>query len=192
MQTTSLDELRSRHLVETSWLAQHLADPSVRVVDLRGYVRTETEPDGRQSAEYLGAYDEYAAGHIPGAIYIDWTRDIVDLMDSVPAQVAPPEKVAALFGAAGIGDDTLVVAYDNHPASQFATRLWWVLRYYGHDAVQVLNGGLKKWLAEGRPLASADAGPETSHGAPAVFTSVPHPELRVTAEQVLPQLHAHS
>jgi thiosulfate/3-mercaptopyruvate sulfurtransferase len=171
---------RSTHLVETDWLAAHLEDPGVRVVDMRGYVRTRTAEDGVQTAEYAGARSEYALAHIPGAVYLNWTTDIVDLDDSVPAQVAPPEKLAAVFGTAGIGDDTLVVAYDNHPASQFATRLWWVLQLMGHEAVRVLNGGLRRWTAEGRALS---AGPPAVQ--PRVFTPRPRPELRAVAEEVL-------
>jgi thiosulfate/3-mercaptopyruvate sulfurtransferase len=174
-----LKTLREMHLVSAGWLAQCLDNPAVRIVDMRGFVRTSTSPDGVQTAEYFGAREEYARAHIPGAVYLDWTTDIVDLDDPIPAQVAPPEKIALALGAAGIGNDTLVVAYDDHPASQFATRLWWVLRYYGLDTVRVLDGGWSKWVAEARPTTS---GIETPR--PAVFTPRPRPELRMTAEQV--------
>src|SRR6059058_2878506 len=103
-------------LAETGWLAAHLDDPQVRVVDMRGYVRTVDLGDGRQVSTYAGAADDYAAGHIPNAIYLDWTRDIVDPDDPVPVQVAPPERFAAELGRRGIGDDHLIVAYDEHPA----------------------------------------------------------------------------
>ena len=173
---------RSRFLVETSWLEEHLNEPRIRIVDMRGYVRT-VEQDGVQQAEYVGARDEYEQGHIPGAIYIDWSRDIVDPHDAVEAQVAPPERFAALMSSLGIGDQHLVVAYDAHPASQFATRLWWALRYYGHDDVVVLNGGLPKWVREQRPLtADVPAYPT------ATFTPHVHPELRATAREVLSAL----
>src|SRR5260370_41136594 len=141
---------RSRFLAETSWLAAHLDDPSLRVVDMRGYVRT-TERDGIQHAEYVGAREEYEQAHIPGAVYIDWTRDIVDLTDPVEAQVAPPQHFAEAMQRLGIGDEHLVVAYDAHPASQFATRLWWALNYYGHDRVVVLNGGPPQWQRQNPP-----------------------------------------
>ena len=170
---------RSRFLVETSWLAEHLHDPHLRVVDMRGYVRT-VERDGVQDASYVGARDEYEQAHIPGAVYIDWTRDIVDPDDPVEAQVAPPEQFAEVMERLGIGDEHLVVAYDAHPASQFATRLWWTLNYYGHDQVVVLNGGLAKWQRESLPL--TDAIPVYP---PATFTPVVRPELRATAEEVL-------
>jgi len=173
---------RNRFLVETSWLAEHLNDPHIRVVDMRGYVRT-VEHDGVQEATYAGARDEYERGHIPGALYIDWSSDIVDPDETVKAQIAPPERFARLMEQLGIGDQHLVVAYDAHPASQFATRLWWALNYYGHDRVMVLNGGLPKWQRENRLL--VDTVPSY---APATFTPVVQPQLRATAEDVLATL----
>jgi thiosulfate/3-mercaptopyruvate sulfurtransferase len=173
---------RSHFLVETDWLAEHLNDPALRIVDMRGYVRTQ-EQNGVQVAEYVGARDEYEQGHIPGALYIDWTRDIVDLNDPVEAQIAPPERFAEVMSALGIGDENLVVAYDAHPASQFATRLWWALRYYGHELVAVLNGGLRKWEREHRPL--TDVIPSYP---PATFTPRVQPQLRATASDVLHML----
>jgi thiosulfate/3-mercaptopyruvate sulfurtransferase len=170
---------RSRFLVETSWLAEHLHEQHLRVVDMRGYVRT-VESDGVQEASYVGAREEYEKAHIPGAVYIDWTSDIIDPEDPIEAQVAPAERFAEVMGRLGIGDQQLVVAYDAHPASQFATRLWWALKYYGHEQVVVLNGGFPKWQRENLPL--TDAIPVYP---PAIFTPVVRPELRATAEDVL-------
>ncbi len=170
---------RGRFLVETTWLAEHLHDPHLRIVDMRGYVRT-VERDGVQEAQYVGARDEYEHAHIPGALYIDWSNDIVDPNDEVEAQIAPPERFAQVMERLGIGDQHLVVAYDAHPASQFATRIWWALQYYGHDQVVVLNGGLAKWQRENLPL--TDVIPVYP---PATFTPVVRPELRATAEDVL-------
>ena len=79
---------RSSFLVETTWLAEHLQDPDLRIVDMRGYVRT-VENDGIQEAHYEGARNEYEQSHIPGAVYIDWTRDMVDLDDTIKVQIAP-------------------------------------------------------------------------------------------------------
>jgi thiosulfate/3-mercaptopyruvate sulfurtransferase len=173
---------RNHFLVETSWLAEHLNDPHICIVDMRGYVRT-VEHDGVQDALYVGARDEYERGHIPGAVYIDWSSDIIDPNDSVEAQIAPPVRFAHLMEQLGIGDQHLVVAYDAHPASQFATRLWWALNYYGHDQVVVLNGGLPKWQRENRPMVETiPAYP------PATFTPVVQPQLRVTAQDILAML----
>ncbi len=178
---------REKLLIETAWLSEHLGDPNIRIVDMRGYVRTTPIGPGREEATYVGAAEDYAVGHIPGAVYIDWTKDIVDLTDPVPVQIAPPEKFAAKMGKMGIGDDTFVIAYDAHPAMQFSTRLWWALRYYGHDNAAILNGGFPKWQREGRPLTT-----EAPTYASATFTPQLHPELRATAEEVLAQLHTET
>ncbi|WP_207890419.1 sulfurtransferase [Rubrobacter taiwanensis] len=167
-------------LVSTEWLAKHLNDPEIRPVDMRGYVKLQNDPErGTQRAEYTGAREEYEKAHIPGAVYVDWTRDIVDPEDPVPVQVAPPERFAELMSSLGIGDGTLVVAYD-HKGDQFATRLWWALMYYGHDRVAVLDGGWNKWVSEGRPVTAA---PPDVH--PAAFTPHPRPGWRKTAGEVL-------
>ncbi len=178
-----MDRARHNFLVETSWLAEHLHDPQVRIVDMRGYVRM-VERDGVQDAEYIGAYKDYEQGHIPGAIYVDWTSDIVDPDNEVEAQIASPERFAEELGKRGIGDQHLVLAYDAHPASQFATRLWWALNYYGHERVVVLNGGFPKWQREQRPLETT-----ISSYPAATFTPRIQPQLRATAEEVLNSLN---
>ncbi|SRR5258708_1664627 len=174
---------RKHFLVETDWLAEHLHDPNLRIVDMRGYVRTVLRDDV-QEALYVGAPDEYEQEHIPGALYIDWTSDIVDLDDPIEAQIAPPDKFARAMERLGIGDQHLVVAYDTHPASQFATRLWWALRYYGHRDVVVLNGGLPKWQRENLPLTAEI--PLYPH---AKFTPVVQSAMRATAQDVLAALN---
>ena len=166
-------------LVTTAWLEEHLDDPALRVVDIRGYVKKRDLGGGRQEAEYLAARDEYDEAHIPKAVYVDWTRDITDPEDPVPVQIAPPGRFAELMSSLGIGDSTHVVVYD-HAGGQFATRLWWALTYYGHDEVSVLDGGWKKWTAEGRPTTSAV--PKTE---PAAFTPRPRGGWRREAQDVL-------
>src|SRR5215218_3531533 len=95
-------------LVTTDWLAAHLDEVNLRVVDIRGYVKKTDLGGGRQKAEYLAAREEYDAAHIPGAVYVDWTSDITDPDDPVPAQVAPPRRFAESMGSLGIGDDASV------------------------------------------------------------------------------------
>jgi len=166
-------------LAQTEWLAEHLDDPTLRIVDIRGYVKKRDLGNGGQEADYLPARDEYDEAHLPGAVYVDWTRDIADPDDTVPVQIAPPDRFAALMGSLGIGDGTHVVVYD-HAGGQFATRLWWALTYYGHDRVSVLDGGWRKWTAEGRPTTAEVPDPH-----PATFNPRPRPELRAEAEEVL-------
>lgn len=169
-------------LVTTDWLAAHLNDPDLRVVDMRGYVTTRPLAPGLDEATYRGAPEEYQAGHIPGSVYIDWTVDIIDPDDPVPAQIAGPERFAQAMAERGIGDATRVVAVD-HMGGQFATRLWWALTYYGHDNVAVLDGGMNRWVEEGHPVTT-----EPTIVTPAQFTPRVRPEWRATAEQVLARL----
>lgn len=159
--------------VSTEWLVEHLDEPKVRIVDIRGKVL----PPGNEP-RYLPKRDDYDLGHLPGAVFVDWTRDIVDPDDPVPCQIARPEAFATTMGAIGVGDDTLVVAYDDYDHI-FAGRLAWALRYYGHDAVRVLDGGWSRWLAEGRPTTTDRSAP-----APASFTPRARPALRRTADEV--------
>ena len=166
-------------LVTTDWLADHLEDEKVRVVDIRGYVKKTDLGEGRQRAEYLAAREEYDEAHVPGAVYVDWTRDITDPDDPVSVQVAPPERFAEVMGSLGIGDGTHVVVYD-HAGGQFATRLWWALTYYGHDRISVLDGGWKKWTAEDRPTTT-----EVPEPKPASFTPEPRAGWRTDAETLL-------
>jgi len=170
---------RGDPLVSTAWLAEHLDDPDLRVVDIRGYVDKETGPDGTQRAVYRGAPEEYEESHLPGAVFVDWTSDITDPEDPVPAQLAPPERFREAMQSRGIGDSARVVIYD-HTGGQFATRLWWALVYYGHDEAYVLDGGWRKWITDGRPVTGETPIPE-----PATFTPEPRPGWRASAEGVL-------
>ncbi len=146
---------RPELLAETEWLAEHLDDPGVRVVD----------------ADYPEAYTR---AHIPGAvglpdanIYLKTARGETFLMG--------PEPFAATMSALGIGDDTAVVVYDGR-SSLYAARLWWTLAYFGHPNVRVLNGGWHKWLLEGRPVTMAPPGGRPVAG-PGRFTPRVEPGL---------------
>ena len=169
-------------LVSTDWLEARLDDPGVRVVDVRGYVSTRPVGPGVEEATYRGAPEEYRAGHVPGAVYVDWTRDIIDPDDPVPVQVAPPARFAEALASRGIGDDTLVVAVD-HLGGQFATRLWWALTYYGHDRVAVLDGGWNRWVGEGRRVEAGELAPRRAD-----FHATPRPAWRATADEVLARI----
>ncbi len=175
----SSDSILTDYLVSTEWLAAHLDAESLRVVDIRGYVKATDLGGGLQSAEYVGAKDEYDLAHIPNASYIDWTTDIVDLMNHVKAQIAPPAAFAEAMASRGISNDSDVVIVD-HAGGHFATRLWWALGYYGHSRAAVLDGGFNKWAAEGRVL--TEIVPEFENG---TFHPVAHPEIRVEAEDVV-------
>lgn len=159
-------------LAETDWLAAHLTDPNLRIVDCRFYY------DGRVGR------DAYLAGHIPGAVYMAHPTDLSDPTATPPNLIPRPEQVAATMGRLGIGNDTLVVGYDDEGAHT-AARLWWVLAYYGHTRVKLLNGGIVKWLAEGRPIESGPVTPE-----PTIFRpGAPQREMRIRGDELNAELN---
>ena len=148
-------------LADTAWLAEHMGDPGMVIVEMG----TKAE--------------DFEAGHIPGAVRCP-SAQIKGTGEANPRLVAPRAEAKALFEALGIGDETLVVVYDRF-RNRDAARAWWVLGYYGHANVKVLNGGWKKWTADGRPA-------ETGPGAPAAtgvtFTPVAHPAAASTVEKL--------
>ena len=149
-------------LVRTAWLADHLDHPDVRVVDVRWRARYAA---GRG----ISADDEagYVAGHIPGAAFVGMVRDLADPQSDVPDRLVPPARFAQVMERLGIGNHTLVVAYDDMVLPLSAARLWWALSYYGHARVRVLDGGLRRWRAEGRPLSTEVPAATAGHVHPA-------------------------
>ncbi len=129
-----------RTLVSSQWLADHLKDPDLRILDASWYL-----PDaGRDPAR------EYRAGHIPGARFFD-IDEIADLRTDMPHMAPPPEKFISRLRAMGVGDGHQVVVYDGAGLLS-AARVWWMFRLMGKRDVAVLDGGLPKWRAEGREL----------------------------------------
>jgi thiosulfate/3-mercaptopyruvate sulfurtransferase len=171
-------------LVSAEWLGTHLGDPNIRVVDIRGAVRAIDTGNGRQVASYEALEGDYLSGHIPGAVFVDWTRDIVDSEAEVKVQIAPPQRFAEVMGRLGVGAETFVVAVDG-TGGHLATRLWWALRYYGHERVAVLDGGMAYWLANGFPM---EVGPVTV--APKEFFPAAQPAWISNADDVLALTHS--
>ena len=129
-------------LVDTGWLHEHLADSDLRVVDSTWYLPTV---DREGIADYRNA-------HIPGAVF--WDIDAICDPDSGLPHMLPDETVFAdHMGRLGISNDDHVVVYDNS-GMQTSPRVWWTLRAFGHRRVSVLDGGMRKWLAEDRPVAA--------------------------------------
>jgi thiosulfate/3-mercaptopyruvate sulfurtransferase len=130
-------------LVSTEWLAAHLDDSNLRVADVRWYL-FEKERTGKQ---------EYLKGHIPGAVFLDVDVDLAAPVGQGPGRHPLPraEAFAESVSRAGISATTHVIAYDDRGGAT-AARLWWLLRYFGHDGVSLLDGGITRWTAEGRPL----------------------------------------
>jgi thiosulfate/3-mercaptopyruvate sulfurtransferase len=144
-------------LVETDWVAAHAADANVRIVDMR--------------------QNGYVEGHVPGAVYISPVaiRDAKAPPTFLPTPAAFEEMMAKL----GISDSTRVVVYDER-GGIYAARLWWILNYYGHSNVALMNGGWIKWTAEQRSASTAAASPGT-----AKFTARPQTHWVATASDVV-------
>ena len=134
-------------LVGTEWLAAHLDDPHVRVVD-SSFKLPGITPTARE---------DYDRGHIPGTLFFD-IDDIAEPGTSLPHMIPPPELFARKMEGLGIGGDDRVVVYDSAGLSS-AGRAWWMLRLFGHRNVALLDGGLPQWKADGRPLETAVPNP---------------------------------
>ncbi len=147
-------------LVSSDWLAGHLDDASVRVLDGSYHLPTAKRD---ASAEFLAA-------HIPGAAFFD-IEAISDHSSDLPHMLPTAEAFAAAAGALGIDADTHVVVYDAYGLMS-AARVWWMLRVFGHDRVSVLDGGFPKWRKDGHPV---EAGP--ARNAPRKFAATFRPEL---------------
>ena len=127
-------------LVSTDWLAQHLKDPDLRILDASWYL-----PDAGRDPKA-----EYDAAHIPGARFFD-IDDISDARSDLPHMAPPVEKFMSRMRAMGVGDGHQVVVYDG-AGIMSAPRVWWLFRLMGHENVAVLDGGFPKWQAEGRAV----------------------------------------
>jgi thiosulfate/3-mercaptopyruvate sulfurtransferase len=153
-------------LVTTDWVAQHSADPSVRVVE----VDVDTT-----------AYDQ---GHVPGAAGWNWTTE---LCDTLIRDIVPKDKLEALLGGSGIDNLTTIVLYgDNN--NWFAAWAFWQLKIYGHEDVRIMDGGRKKWLAEGRELSTE----KPSFPAKSYKASAPDQSLRAFLPEVQQAVQAKS
>ncbi len=157
-------------LVSSAWLAARLGDPGVVVVDTRWYLNDKR------------GIDAYTAGHLPSAGF----ADIDGELSATPGPGRPgrhplPDAVAfaTVLARLGVTPNSTVVAYDDTGGST-AARLWWLLRYFGHDIGKVLDGGIQTWIAEGRPLETAT--PRRSPALP--MTLVAQPEMVVDKERV--------
>lgn len=135
-----MPDFADHYLVETGWLAGHLDAPDLVVLDGSLHL-----PAAKRSAR-----GEYAAGHIPGALFFD-IDDISDKKNPLPHMLPGPIEFSSRMRKMGIGDGMRIVVYDSEGLYS-AARVWWTFRIMGHKDVAVLNGGLKKWKAEGRTL----------------------------------------
>ena len=149
-------------LVDTEWVAQHLNDDDIRIVEV----------DENPAL--------YAEAHIPGAIGFDWKKD---LQDQVKRDFLGPEEFGELFGSRGISNDHTIVLYGDRN-NWFAAYTYWYLKYYGHDKVKLMNGPREKWISEGRETTS-----DTPNHSPATFSAKPGDDaIRAKRDEVLDAL----
>ena len=161
-------------LVTPQWLASELSAPDLRILDATWFLPAE----GRD------AHAEFLAGHIPGAVFFD-INAIADPSNPLPTMLPPPDQFATQLGALGVATGDRVILYDNAP-HHTSTRAWWMLRSFGIDAA-ILDGGLVKWKAEGRPLLSGNPAPS-----PAAVAIRPNAALVRTLDQVKANLDTHA
>src|SRR5258708_16298938 len=149
-------------LVDADWVEAHLNDPKVRLI--------EVDVD-------KNAYDQ---GHIPGAVGFNWKKELQDQVVRAPLSKAHLEE---LLGRAGVSNDTTIVLYgDNN--NWFAAWALWILKYYGHEDVRLLDGGRVKWLADKREITTAiPSYPRTSYAAQAAYS-----DIRAFRDQILRSL----
>jgi thiosulfate/3-mercaptopyruvate sulfurtransferase len=161
-------------VVSTHWLAARLNQVEVRVLDASWYLPSSGR-DGKA---------EFRAGHIPGARYFD-LDEVSDDRTSLPHMLPTATRFAEQVGALGVGNDSTVVVYDGSGANLSAGRAWWLFRAFGHDRVAVLDGGSKKWKAEGRVMETGAPRVE-----PAVFTAKPRRGIVRTMDDVADALRS--
>src|ERR1700719_3153771 len=158
---------KSRWLVSTDWLAEHLRDPGFVIVDGSWYLPTENR-DG---------FEEYLAAHIPSAVFFD-IDEIADHSRSLPHMLPPPHVFELHMARLGISNDSKVVVYDG--AGLFsAPRVWWTFRIFGVENVFILDGGFPKWRTEGRPVEAGMVAREATG-----FTALGHEAMVPCSERV--------
>ena len=167
-----------QYLVETDWLAEHLNDSDIRVLDCTAFNR----PDGSGGVRADSGHDSWAKEHIPGSGHADLVNDLSHKNSSFRYMMPPAEQFAEVMSGYGVGDGTRAVLHDSSSGS-WATRVWWMLRAFGFDNACILNGGLHKWEMEGRPVAT---GPSTYP--PAIFKARPRTGLMANKVEVLAAL----
>lgn len=154
-------------LVSTAWLEDHLGDAGLCILDCTVYLRPTEEGSARPES----AYEDWRTAHISGSVYADLLNDLSDRESPLPVMMPPADQFDEAMSRYGVSNDSRVILYDGAEGT-WAARVWWMLRAFGVDNAALLNGGLKKWRAENRPLTD-----EVTEVAPGDFTANPQPEL---------------
>jgi thiosulfate/3-mercaptopyruvate sulfurtransferase len=152
-------------LVDTQWVQEHVGDPNVRLVDASG------------------SADNYAAGHLPGAVYVNVSQEMTNPADSTRGQILTQDALSALFSRLGVSQDTTVVFYDGS-SNLYAARAYWVAKYYQHPIARIYNGGSTKWVADGQALVTEEVQVTPTN----YVAKEPDLAIRTTSEFVLEHL----
>lgn len=158
-----------QQLVSPDWLYEHLEDSHIVIVDCRFVLGQPAQ-----------GYDAYLEGHIPGALYFHLEHDLSGPKEAHGGRHPLPdsEELVRLFSQAGIDQETTVIAYDGQDMA-YASRLWWLLRYHGHEKVAVLNGGIAAWKSAGYPVSQEIPSPKARTFIPRI-----QDDMLVTIDQV--------
>jgi thiosulfate/3-mercaptopyruvate sulfurtransferase len=167
---------RYEQLIDAPALCREAGDRHLRIIDATAFLRREVA-DGPYTVE--SGRRSYDAAHIPGAVFADIPGELSDPDSPFPFTLPSPERFARVMGELGVGPDTRVVAYAQE-SPMWASRLWWLLRYFGFDDVRVLDGGLPAWRRAGFAMSSVSPAVE-----PARFVARPRPELLATKDDVI-------
>ena len=162
-------------LVSTEWLAAHLDDPDLRILECT----VDLKP-GPQGFVAHPIADQWAEGHIPNSAYADLTNDLSDPDNELRFTMPTPEHFAAAMEALGVGEGTRVVLYDRR-MTMWATRVFWMLKAFGFDDCAVLDGGWKSWTLEGRQVSTGPAPMRST----ASFTAAPRTGMIATVDQMM-------
>ena len=175
---------RDAYLATTAWLADHLDDPDLSILECTVSLRPRA--DGKPGFEVAPGRDAWAQSHIPGSVFADLHNDLSDRNSPLRFMMPPAEQFAEAMGRYGVGDNSRVVLYDR-AGNVWAARVWWMLRAFGFENARVLDGGWAAWTAATRPVASAaqEKAPTT-----ATFTARVDPSLIASKDEVLAAMEA--
>jgi len=172
-----------RFLVSTDWLSAHLDDPRVRILDPSTLL--PPKPDF-SLYDVVPAREDFEKGHVPHAVFVDIEHELSTPDPHLHFMLPDAQTFARAMSRYGVSDDSFVVAYST-TSHWWATRLWWMLRVFGHERVAVLDGGFQKWQREGRPV---ETGPAQTHAAGNFSVREPDKRMVATREDVLAAIGA--
>jgi thiosulfate/3-mercaptopyruvate sulfurtransferase len=168
-----------QYLVDTDWLARHLDDPELRIIECSVGMPNYHEDSAGDHIEIVSGRGDYEQGHIPRSDFVDLVTEFANQDDRRSMFPLPSaEQFAAVMSSHGIGEGVRVVLYDR-TMNAWAARFWWMLRTFGFDGAVVLNGGWAKWSTENRPTSVTPSKPATKK-----FMARHRPELIATKEEV--------